>query len=86
MCKYLISTTLLIGILGSVIAQNKPVIPIPNPAQIQWQNTALLNYVINRKENSIRNIDTTTLSIIWKTKNNEFKNNTYFFYNLFNDA
>lgn len=41
MYKYLITITLFLTIFGSLIAQSTPQVPIPTPAQIQWQNAEL---------------------------------------------
>ncbi|WP_149304964.1 alpha-L-fucosidase [Pareuzebyella sediminis] len=38
---YLIAFTCFIGILSNVNAQNEPSVPIPTPAQLQWQNAEL---------------------------------------------
>lgn len=41
MSNYVNTLALFIGILSNALAQNEPNIPIPTPAQIQWQNTEL---------------------------------------------
>ena len=41
MNKYLVTLSLLIGMIWNIKAQNEPSVPIPSPAQIQWQNAEL---------------------------------------------